>query len=112
MKPEATHRTVEGHYLAGIYSTDNGGKRPIHGWVEYANEDRQAIQLTNDFKLSFDDKIPFIEPIPKKVHFEFWVNLYENGVIGSQTYQTEEVAKQNAGGYAHRTVKFTHEIEF
>jgi hypothetical protein len=80
-KPQPTHRTRSG-FMAGIYSTDNGGDYPVHGWIE---EDgvRTQESFTADLRYSTegDGSNNDLLPLPKKIKVETWVNMYPDGMM-------------------------------
>jgi hypothetical protein len=66
MKTEPTHITKDG-FKAGIYSTDNGGRFPVHAWVECEEGKRYMRTLTSDLKEFINSDEPLLRPIPKKL---------------------------------------------
>jgi hypothetical protein len=75
---EATHITRSG-LKAGIYSTDNRGEYPVHGWYEDEKGDRIIITLTKNLKYRKEVKLGGLDlfPLPKKIKVKGFVNFYE-----------------------------------
>ena len=109
-KPQPTHRTRSG-LLAGIYSTDNGGEYPVHGWYEDEDEIRKAISWTRDYKYDANATSSNLDifPLPKKIKFKGWLNVYH--LDNFKLHATRNDADYNAGKDRIACVPIELEVE-
>jgi hypothetical protein len=90
-KPQPTHRTRSG-LKAGIYSTDNGGEYPVHGWYEDEKGDRIATSWTNNLRYRREVKLGGLDifPLPKKIKVQGWLNVYSESYC--EIYDEKHIA--------------------